>query len=42
MSNNNNTYKIVSATTHTKDSFKEKSQLGLFLDKGNFSLAFNV
>jgi hypothetical protein len=42
MSNNNNTYKIVSATTHTKDSFKEKSQLGLFLDKGNFNDISNI
>jgi hypothetical protein len=37
MPNNNNFYKIVSATTHDSNSFKLKSQLSLFLDKNNLS-----
>lgn len=42
MPNNNNFYKIVSATTHNADSFKSKSQLSLFLDKNNLNNISNI
>lgn len=42
MSNNNNIYKIVAATEHTKESFKTDSQLSLFLDKCNLNHISNI